>query len=187
MIIQVCGTNGSGKSTVVRSVIAKSEEMLVIQRHGKEYGSLRRTAGVLDPVCIVGRYGDKTTAGCDTIKDVKSVLPFIAEQHAAGVHVLFEGIRMMGHTDGIAFSKQVGPQKMVTVLLTTTLEECLEGIRALQVANYGVATAVSKDVESTITRARNYCYKLSELGVRKVLAKRDEAPEVILQLLRGER
>lgn len=99
---------------------------------------------------------------------------------------MFEGIRMMNHTDGTLFCRDAGVPYHV-VLLTTTLEECLAGIAARQVAATGAEKAVVvKDIAANITRARNYALKLREVGGYLHRVTRQEAPGTILELLRSE-
>jgi hypothetical protein len=45
---------------------------------------------------------------------------------------------------------------------------------------------VVRDIESTITRNRNYAAKLREVGARLHRASRAEAPGVVLGLMKGE-
>jgi Ni2+-binding GTPase involved in maturation of urease and hydrogenase len=133
MIVQVCGTNGSGKTTALRAVIAQMRELSTLVVEGKEYGKtyhLQEDEEREDTpplVLVMGRYGEAATGGCDRISDVKSIRPVIAEQAALGFHVVFEGIRMVNHTDGAEFCARYVREGGTyhVVLLTTTLEECL--------------------------------------------------------------
>jgi hypothetical protein len=161
---------------------------------GKEYGSTYHFKGdegketVPPLILVMGRYGEAATGGCDRISDVKSIRPVIVDGCSSGFHVLFEGIRMMNHTVGVEFC-----QRMVKagcpyhiVLLRTTLEESLAGIRARQTANGGEPRpVVLKGIKGNITRARNYATKLGMVGAKVHGATRDEAPGLVVDLLKG--
>lgn len=181
MIIQVLGSNGSGKTTAVRAVITHLTEIGKLLMGGKEYGTFYSPAYETRPLLVMGKYGEAATGGCDRISDVKSVRPVIREQHVAAGVVLLEGIRMMNHTDGCEFAGRYGPEKFALVLLTSDLATCLGGISARQAAAGRDKPVVVGDINST--RANNYAAKMRQLGVKLVRASREDAPAEIMKLL----
>ena len=185
MIIQLCGTNGSGKTTAARAVFAAGQPIDVIEIAGREMGTVYSLPGVSAPLLVMGKYGAAATGGCDRIHDPKAVYPVMESRHYDGIHVLFEGIRMTNHTDGLAFYRRAG--NLTIVLLTTTLEECFAGLRARRLAAGGPEhkELSVRDIESTVTRNKNYAFKLSQLGARVVKLSRGEAPGFILDQLRS--
>ena len=187
MIVQICGTNGSGKTTVARAVMAAGSPLVggEVEIAGKHMGQLWRITGAERLLFVAGRYGEAATGGCDRIHEPKAIYPVLEYQHGVGVHVLFEGIRMTNHTDGLAFYRRVGD--LTVVLLTTTLEECFAGLKARRLAAGGPEhkELSVRDIESTVTRNKNYAFKLSQLGARVVKLTRDEAPGFILSQFRS--
>jgi hypothetical protein len=185
VIIQICDTNGSGKTTAARAVIAAGQAIDVVTIAGREMGTLYTLPGVAAPLLVMGKYGEAATGGCDRLHDTKGTYPVMEHQHGLGRHVLFEGIRMTNHTDGLAFYRRVGD--LTIILLTTTLEQCFEGLRARRLAAGGPEhkELSTRDIESTVTRNRNYAFKLSQLGARVHRVSREEAPGLVLELLRS--
>ena len=191
MIIQVCGTNGSGKTTAMRAVMAQLEEFGQLLVGGKQYGTIFHDPARTDPhgYVVMGRYGEAATGGCDRISDVKSVRPEIRRQADNGFDVLFEGIRMTNPTDGAEFCARYVRDggRYVVVLLKTPLEDCLAGIRARQLAGRGgERDVVVKDIASNVTRNRNYAAKLADVGARVIYSTREDAPAWVLKELRGQ-
>ena len=184
MIIHVAGTSGAGKSWVVRQVMAQSPTPEKAWAEGRTAPlGYYLDLGVGRKVFVVGAY-EAPTGGCDTIKDVNRVYNLVQEEHGAGGnHVLYEGLFVMNHTRGLALARAVAPH-LVTIQLTTPLEECFERIaarRALQGRTEPVARA---NTEGNFTRCLNYCSKLRQAGHRVVKSTSAEAPERILGLLR---
>jgi hypothetical protein len=106
--------------------------------------------------------------------------------HDAGYHVLYEGIRMMNHTAGIAFYRKIGYTNLTLLLLDTPLEVCIASIMERRVATGKDQNrlALSKDIEGTVTRSRNYAGKLRALGANFVRVSRDNAVDAVLERLK---
>lgn len=185
MIICIAGTNGSGKSTVVRKVMKMADRTGVIGKIERPSAYDLNFVGVSRSVRVVGCYVETLmAAGCDAQRDIPQNYEAIALAVKEGRHVIYEGIRMMGHTSGIQLYKDMGVSFTV-VLLDTTLETCVTSINERRKARGSDKTAHSKDIESNIKRASNFAFKLSELGAKRVKVSRDDAPETILKLLQG--
>lgn len=90
-IINIRGGNASGKSWVVRNVIAPyaRETMLT---DGKKIEGYRVAAP--QPLFVIGKYEEANTGGADTFKDMDEVVEIVKRR--SGTHVLFEGIRVHG-------------------------------------------------------------------------------------------
>lgn len=181
MIIQICGTNGSGKSTIVDKVMAAAADVQAVDDDdtGKIRGYEMAVSG--QPLIVVGKYHKITARGCDAIKDRDYNLETVRKSHLAGYHVLFEGIRMMSHTRGIDFFRGLGYQNVTLLLLDTPVETCISEILARS-GKTRDQLAIS-NIYGTNVRARNYVGKLQALGVRKIVVNRDNAPDVILKVI----
>jgi hypothetical protein len=180
VIIQVCGTNGSGKSTIIDKVMAAAPDVeAILDDATKKVRGYEMTLG--GPLVVVGKYHAITARGCDAIKDRDYNLETVRCAHQAGYNVLFEGIRMMSHTRGIDFFRALGYQNVTLVLLDTPVETCISAILARS-GKTRDQLAIS-NIYGTNVRARNYVGKLQALGVRKIVVNRDNAAEVILECL----
>lgn len=180
MIIQIVGTNGAGKSTVVRAIAARG-------RIAGQYVDCvdLRLPGVGDLVRIVGPYPEGVaTGGCDALKSLDKVYELVRRGVAEGHSVLFEGAgHTMNQTRGPALLYELGVPFAV-VLLTTTLGTCLDGIAARR-AERGVGPLEDDyNVRNNYGRAQNYAVRMRDAGARVVRTSRGEAPDRILELLR---
>lgn len=198
MIINIAGTNGSGKSTVVRGLIARAKHVMTVMNPDpgskwKELGRIVKIAG--HEVFISGRYPDEfDTGGSDTIKD--HLLNYAQVKHHArlGLHAVFEGSRMMNHTVGIELVRE-NITTIHVIRLTTTLDEVKAGIDARRVRRgdppfselVRAGQARWGDIEGGVVRARNFAQKLKDLGAHVHLCSRDQALPRLLTLLGADK
>jgi len=93
-IINIRGTNGSGKTTAVRSIM----------NYLKHYKNTETSNGVFlhvyhtplgEPVAFVGKYEGAVSGGVDRVKHVRDVVPACAEVIPFG-HIVMEGLLMSG-------------------------------------------------------------------------------------------
>lgn len=90
MIIVVRGTNGSGKSYVMRQILAYGRR---VKRTMPEQSSLLCIRGVSKPAIVIGPYIDgRSMGGCDCIRQPSKIYEII--EHAMNMHwhVLLEGV-----------------------------------------------------------------------------------------------
>jgi hypothetical protein len=131
MIISLRGTNGSGKTTVVRNLM----EMAHTKR--PHYGVLgirapeAYTCEIPDlqrPLCVIGPY-QTPTGGCDNLIPFL-MIPALINKYRTRGHVLFEGV-IVGSIWG-----QVGSlledlrDETYLIFLSTPLEQCLANVRS---------------------------------------------------------
>lgn len=167
MIIQVAGTSGSGKSTVVRALLAHLEDTRPVYMEGRRapLGYVGQLEGSDRPVFVVGAY-EAPTGGCDTIKDVALVVGTVMDAHVRGEHVVFEGLFVMNHTRGPAMARAVGVNRMRIILLDVSLAECFERINARRAEQGRGPLLNHHNTEGNYVRARNYARKMEAMGVR---------------------
>ena len=119
MIVHVCGTMGSGKTTLVRTFMAGG---------GRPWTSIT-LAGRRLPIgytttdgpqlVVAGAYEDGLqTSGCDTFKDTPATYAMTQGWAERGASVLYEGLFMMNHTRGLALARAVGVERMTVLRLT---------------------------------------------------------------------
>lgn len=132
LIIQVRGSNGVGKTTVVRGFLEEqpctvADEVIHVNGRAIEC----HTAG---DIFVIGRYNKNTCGGCDSAiknaEELKNVLAYVARKIRPKV-LIFEGV-MYGKTVRLGlelfnFSKAIGAQ-FVAVCLEPAFDKALERI-----------------------------------------------------------
>ena len=120
------GTNGSGKTTIVRAVTSRLTKYKdYTTRNGVFTTIYASPSGT--PVAVIGKYNN-TCGGCDTVKRVRDIVDAIAEvsEHA---HVIFEGL-IVGTLQQL--TKDIADACPNSVLharaLSTTPDECIERV-----------------------------------------------------------
>lgn len=190
MIIIVRGNNGSGKSTVVRTVknrvIAAPVYGILGPRNPEAYRCHGRLIKPFEkPLYILGPYEQPTTAGGDYItkKGVQATMDIFDKYLALG-HVLFESImtsiRFMEPSIGAWLDAH--RKSVCVVTLKTSIQECQEAIAIRQKASIAVAHP-SKHLIDNQKRFEGVSRTLAEKGFLQVYVDREEAPDVILGLL----
>lgn len=134
IIAQIKGSNGSGKTTIVKQLLSHSD---VISVHNEDAGCLT-VAEDLGWV-VVGKYSmDKAMGGCDTVSSgvegIKSLI-YGAMEYCVGrldmYGIVFEGM-MISTIKSTFYNYVLRWQPLFTprfVILQATLEGCLERIR----------------------------------------------------------
>jgi ABC-type dipeptide/oligopeptide/nickel transport system ATPase component len=196
MIINIAGTNGSGKSTVVRGLMAATRQLRTIESDVNlvdkgQVKTRRMTVAqevqLLEPatqnIIVLGRYSEGIdTGGCDTIKNVEVHYRTIY-QWAPTHHVVYEGSMVMTHEKGILLVRS-GVAPVHVIHLQTTLEQCQAAINERRARRGDPPfTGSWEHVEGSIVRARNFAHKLGQLGAKVHRCTRDEALPCLLGLL----
>lgn len=130
MIINIRGTSGSGKSTVVRSIMAMGAASPIGDNEKKPDGYIVQIPSLDRNVCVVGPYVT-ACGGCDQISTQDEICDRIRAYSTLG-HVLVEGL-LMSHSfaryaalDRELFEKG---QHCIWAFLDTPLDVCLDRVR----------------------------------------------------------
>jgi thymidylate kinase len=176
VIVNIRGTSGSGKTTIVRKLMERfgSEPIRLSDQKIEGHQLIRAKAR------IVGRY-NVASGGCDQIKTQEEVRERIKRYTAFG-HVVFEGL-LISHlfSKWKEFAEQVAPIEVRFVYLTTPLEECLRRIRArrlevgnLKPLNPSATENGHKGTRATLAKmqaAGLHCYDLDDETAFKRIAE----------------
>lgn len=138
MIINVRGTSGSGKTTVVREVMAagNAEMLFGDGKAGGIFGKAIRPeayrvniAGVVTPVYVIGSY-EHVCGGCDSIRSQDEVCDRV-RRYARQGHVVMEGL-LVSHLFSRykALDRELQPIPYIWAFLDTPLDLCLERVEA---------------------------------------------------------
>jgi hypothetical protein len=129
VIIQIRGTHGSGKSTLVRTIlleyIALGSGVPFHAEGRKRPVGYRCEAPGRKPLWIMGSY-ETPTGGCDTIPDMEMMYSIIKRQASAGYNVLFEGILAQHSAPRILDLKK--DHQVQLIVLTTPVAQCIDGV-----------------------------------------------------------
>ena len=188
MIVNIAGTNGSGKTYVVRALLEQSKLVQKVPGNDvwKEFGRLVELAPGRT-IFVLGRYDSFDTGGADTIKDPELIYKLIFEHAAKGEDVVYEGSYAMNHMRGIDMVNKMKKANIpvCVLLLQTTLEECKASINERRHRRGDPPFTNSwKWVEQSITRARNFADKLRWNGATVYKIERQQAPSKLIELLK---
>ncbi len=127
MIINIRGTHGSGKSTLVRRVKEMYGDGAVAQMlagRKQPFGYMCRAPG-LRQLYIPGHYVGPC-GGCDSISSIESIFDSVRTAAESGVQVLFEGIVAQHSAGRLLDLHMIHPVKVIA--LSTSQEECIESV-----------------------------------------------------------
>lgn len=130
MLLSIRGTNGAGKSTIVRAFIERYSGKPLFGLLGPkrpEAYALCPIPGVTKPVYVLGSYHVES-GGLDQVQPYDLVLDLI-EKYAPKGHVLFEGVIVSSSYGRVGRLLERWGQDAVMGFLTTSLEECIERVK----------------------------------------------------------
>lgn len=131
MIINIRGTHGSGKSTVMRMMMEQFETKMVTGPSRKVLGYIVNTPG--RETNIIGNYTNDC-GGCDGIQPYADIWPRVVAANDVGYHVLFEGALVSNSYGNIGRDSEVYGDQFVFAFLTTPLKTCIDRIVARRAA-----------------------------------------------------
>lgn len=184
MIINIRGSHGSGKSTLIHQLLKKyPHELLEVSKRGRPEGYRVIVEGVARPLFVVGPYAT-TCGGCDAIQPYDTIWPRVLRYAKLG-HVIFEGalISVSIGSIGEAMAKR---KDCVVAYLDTPAAVCIDRIakrRAASGKNHKELN--TKNVEQKCLSTSRTRPKFEALGVRCVTLRHKKAyydlMEVVLE------
>ena len=188
MIINLRGTSGSGKSTVVLELMRLFAPVEIIERVGEGVRArplVYRIHGCAPPLYVFGSY-ESVCGGCDVIDDYAAVVPQLVDKYLSQGHVLFEGLLVSGTFGAIGVHLQrlaAGGHEVVVAFLDTPLGVCLDRVEFRR-AQRGVQKAFNpvntiKKFHQCIVVKRQFRGK----GIRVVDIHYQESVQQIAQLV----
>ena len=160
MIISLRGTNGSGKSTIVREIMRLYWNRIEIQYPGRR----KPTGYVLRPRQVSGRnlfvpgHYEIANGGVDTLPDLPTAYDLIKKHHLLGMNVLYEGKNM---SDGAAQILLLRDKKfpLSVALIDEPVKKCVAAVR-----ERGHKIKV-ETIEKLHAKSRRDCDALEKSGV----------------------
>lgn len=190
--INIRGTGGSGKSTLVKSVMALYPKKAHILEKGRKRPMAtclwmdNITSGPTTSLFVPGHY-ETACGGCDTVKTVDKVYELVrASTLGDKNNALYEGIMVMDDvTRAVAFDqdlKKVGG-RLVVISLTTSIEDCLAGIRDRKAARGDDKPLNEKNTRDRMKRQESSLHRLKQAGVELRKLSREDALRAVRELL----
>jgi len=137
MIVNIRGTHGSGKSTVVKKILDRygfEAESYIEKRGGKRPANyIVQLPGVLRPLYIIGCY-ETSCGGCDGIQPYSEIWPRIVSFANRG-HVLLEGALVSSSYGNIGRASECYGDDFVFAFMDTPLKKCIRQIEQRRAAN----------------------------------------------------
>ena len=129
MIVNIRGTHGSGKSTVVKSIMALADTIIEVpnlHKPKKPLGYFVTMRGGRS-LYVVGSY-ETACGGCDAIQPYADIWPRVENAAERGWDVLFEGALVSSSYGEIGRSSEKFGEDFVFAFLNTPLDVCLARI-----------------------------------------------------------
>ncbi len=191
--INIRGTGGSGKSTLVKKVTALYPNRAPFMKEGRKrtWFTLHLPEDKTATGLIVPGHYETACGGCDTLKTVDEVYEIvrgnvIPAKGDLASNALYEGIMVMDDvTRAVKLHQDLEKEggKLVVISLTTTIEECLAGIRARKEARGDTKPLNEKNTRDRMKRQESSLHRLKQAGVPLEKLSRDDAFTRIKELL----
>src|ERR1700693_2328598 len=131
MIVNISGTNGSSKSTIVRAILQKGApaKPLYGVLGPKQPQAYALSVNLVQArLFVLGPY--KTpTGGADQIQPF-SLIPELIKKYAALGHVLFEGLLCSGAFGQVQQTLELWGKSSVVAIMDTPLEVCIRNTQS---------------------------------------------------------
>lgn len=185
MLISLRGTNGSGKSTVIRALMRGSSCSPIYgclgprQPEAYELG----VPGCKERVFLLGPY-QTPTGGCDRLQ-YEQVLDLIKKYEPKG-HVIFEGIIVTSVYGRVGALMEQYKTDSVFVFLDTPLEVCLERVEARR-GGKARDERLIKNVTNKFNSAARIKERVASEGIMRCFTvSSSNGAKVIKQILMGK-
>jgi energy-coupling factor transporter ATP-binding protein EcfA2 len=187
MIVNVRGTHGSGKSTLVREVMSlypdRQEVRKAIRRRPLGYILWRPERYEDFPAVFVPGHYETPCGGCDTITVVNDAYHVIGEHASLGYDVLFEGILAQHSGPQLRKLNERFPGKLRVVVIDISDEEAIAAVQSRRAEAGKEPLENTDNIVKENRGARKSVEKMQELGIPVWLLSRADALGKVKELL----
>lgn len=179
MIINVRGTSGTGKSTLIRRVMDcyPTKTRVMAEARKQPIGYICSGPG-LKSLGVIGHY-ETPCGGCDTIAEMDRIFDLVRKTDDAGMNVLFEGLLISADVNRTAALHEEG-RHMLVVALSTPIDVCIESVNARRRArNPDLGPVKEKNTISKFRGVQKSMDRLHQQSVPASWGTRDGALEQI--------
>ena len=133
MIINIRGTSGSGKSTVVKRLMERCDiEDFTIDGRKRPLMHICRPRNIDSPPLVAIGHYQTPTGGADTISEADYIFELVNESADEGSHVIYEGLMISSDVRRLIEANQ--NHKAMVSVLNTPIEQCIESIQERRTA-----------------------------------------------------
>ena len=178
MIINIRGTSGAGKTTIIRELMEKFVSEDVTDRSGKVIAVLINWS---QPIYVIGRY-DNVCGGCDTIKTQDEIRRRIAKFCKQG-HVIYEGLTISnGYAKNLAHHRRM-KQPFAFAFLDTPLRTCISRVRKRRKAAGNTKPFNTENTEKLFWANMRYLQRAVYDKANPVVLNMDHPTKEVIELL----
>lgn len=183
MIINIRGTSGSGKSTIVRDTLSFGAKTSFRQPLRKQpLGYLVSNPGHAGNFCVIGHY-ESACGGCDTLPGYDRTFELVREGLGYAPNVVFEGLLVSEEVKRTVELHNAFPGELRVILLETPVEECLDSIRARRLARGDERPLKEDNTRNRVETIRRSVAKLEQAGVEVHRLHRHPAAQLVREWL----
>lgn len=183
-IINVRGTNGSGKSTIVRAVLAKFPNRPIYGILGpKKPEAYCITLPKQKFLYLLGPY-QTPAGGADCIQPYENI-PILIEKYASKGHVLFEGVLISKSKGTVGICLEKWGKQSVLLFIDTSLEECIDSVKQRRTDRDDARTFNPKNLTEAFKAVNRVRKTLLDEDVLRIIdVSRENGLATILKLLK---
>lgn len=181
-VVNLRGTHGAGKSTVIQRILREFPRKELIGEDGKLWGYLV-TLPSREPLAIVGPYRT-ACGGCDALQPYSRIWPLVDYAAKQAWHVLFEGALVSCSYGSIGTSSEGYGERFIFATLDTPLETCIQRVNQRRAAKGKGPLEDTKNIEGKFKSVLSSHKKAEELG-RRVFTVRHSKPTLDVLSLFG--
>ena len=169
MIISVRGTNGSGKSTVVRQLIGvgKGRPIYGVLGPSRPEAYKLKIRGIWEPVYVLGPYLTET-GGCDSVQPFQLILDLL-EKYSMRGHIVFEGMMISDTYGRIGLFLEPWGKEAVFAFLPTSLEECIKRVEKRRLDRGNLKPLNPKNTSSRYESVQRVRDKIEAAGLMRTV------------------
>lgn len=175
-IINIRGTNGSGKTTIARELISHMTKVKDYTTKNGVFCHIYKTADDV-PVALIGKYEGAVTGGVDRVRSVRDCVEAVAEVSKYG-HVVMEGLILSGLQQ---LTKDIADASMDNadfhaITLNTSKEQCIsQTMKRRELAGNDKPFDPSKSLLPKHRAVELAAEKLKTWGIRSTVMSQQDA------------
>lgn len=180
-IFQVMGTHGSGKSTMVRAIMAMGDAQALFDDYSKSRPCAYKVTGVLRrPLYVLGPYHN-ACGGCDALNGPVNVIPRLERYQRLGP-VLFEGAIISSYGAIGAWAEPL-KQRHVYLFLDTPLAVCQKRVNTRRKQDGKEPLADTHNIDARWRAMRSLYKRLEGMGKNARWVNYRSAKEEVLDVM----